>query len=330
MRLRNFVADSLPAAMEAVRNQLGPDAVILSTEDDGKGGPVRITAALEDGPEETFDLDSFADGLKAIDEVSEALEFHRVPHGLVNRLMEAAANLSTESPAVALAAALDLECRFGPLPEQRPERPVMLVGCPGAGKTATAAKLCARGRLLGLDATLVTMDTVKAGGIDQVSAFAEALGVRLEKADDPDQLTAAVRRVPDGDLLVIDNVGCNPFDDAERDRQAEAARRVGADMIFVLAAGGDSIESAEMAVAYAEAGARSLIVTKTDAARRFGGLISAGQASGLAFLGAGTAPSIGSGLTALTPVALARLLLPTSPPQAPAQTRAAPSPEDLP
>lgn len=330
MRLRNFVADSLPAAMEAVRQQLGPEAVILSTEDGGDGGPVRITAALEDGPDESFDLDTFADGLKAIDEVSEALEYHRVPQGLVNRLMEAAANLSTENAAVALAAALDLECRFGPLPEQRPERPVMLVGTPGAGKTATAAKLCARARLLGLDATLVTMDTVKAGGIDQVTAFAEALGVNLEKADDLRQLIEVVRRVPDGDVLIIDTVGSNPFDDSERARQAEAASRVGADSVFVLAAGGDSIESAEMAVAYAESGARSLIVTKTDAARRFGGLISAGQTSGLCFLGAGTSPSIGSGLTALNPVALARLILPSPPPKPPLSSRTLAESEDLP
>lgn len=330
MRLRNFVADSLPDAMQAVREQLGPDAVILSTEDDGRGGPVRITAALEDRPEESFDLASFAGGLQAIDEISDALDFHRVPPGLANRLMAAAADLSAESAAVALAAALDLECRFAPLPEQRPEKPAMLVGVPGAGKTATAAKLCARARLLGLDATLIAMDTVKAGGLDQVKSFAKALEVRLLQAHTPEALTKAVRQVPDGDLLIVDTVGSNPFDEAERAGQAEAAARIGAETVLVLPAGGDPVESADMAIAYAESGARSLIVTKTDTARRFGGLVSAGQASGLAVLGAGTSPHIGRGLTALNPVALARLLLPSSSPQSRPPFGGAAEPEVLP
>ena len=46
MLLRTFSARTAAEAMEQVRNVLGDEAIILSTQDDASGG-VQVTAALE-------------------------------------------------------------------------------------------------------------------------------------------------------------------------------------------------------------------------------------------------------------------------------------------
>ena len=47
MRLRTFTAPSIADAMQLVRNELGPDAIILSTQRLGPGKGVQVTAGLE-------------------------------------------------------------------------------------------------------------------------------------------------------------------------------------------------------------------------------------------------------------------------------------------
>jgi flagellar biosynthesis protein FlhF len=248
----------------------------------------------------------------SLDEISEALAYHRVPPALFDRLVGAAAALTANNDALALGGALDGEFTFVTPPETPTPRPLLLVGPPGAGKTATAAKLCARVRLAGGRASLITMDTVKSGGLAQVTAFTQALGTDLLQAPDIDALADAVAACPDDRFVVVDTVGANPFDAGDLDRLNLAAGAAAADPVAVLPAGGDTADCAEMAAAFAEVGARHLIVTKIDAARRFGGLLSAAQAGGFALMAASASPNISDPLLPFNPVSLARLLLPAA------------------
>ena len=191
MRLRSFTANSLPEAMGRVRDVLGPEAIILSTQPAEDGHGVRVTAALEDSPLEPLThvgatggarggaTDAATGAAVSLDEISEALTYHRVPPALFDRLVGAAAALTAKNDALALGGALDGEFIFAAPPEAPTPRPFLLVGPPGAGKTATAAKLCARVRLAGGRASLITMDTVKSGGRAQVATFAQAPGKLL-------------------------------------------------------------------------------------------------------------------------------------------------------
>jgi flagellar biosynthesis protein FlhF len=296
--------------MRLVREALGPDAVILSTQPSERGSGVRVTAALEDSPLETIETGGSADAAVSTDEIAGALAYHRVPDGLSDRMLAAAATLGAASSEAALCGALDAVFTFNGLPSASSKRPIMLVGPPGAGKTATAAKLCALARLEGQAAAVVTMDTVKAGGLAQITTFAETLEVELHEADDEAAVERAVAASIAERFVVVDTVGANPFDAHERASLARTASAVGADLTLVLPGGGDAAESAEIAAAFAESGARFLIPTRLDAARRLGGVLAAAQAGGLAFLAAGVSPQIGGGLAALTPPGLARLLLP--------------------
>jgi flagellar biosynthesis protein FlhF len=311
MRLRSFTAETVPEAMQLVREQLGPDAVVLSTQRDSASGKVRITAALEDTPIDELECLGGAENLKSIDDLNERLHYHRIPVGLTDRLLGAAGRLSNSNTLAALAGALDAVLGFGAPLDRGSDRPVMLIGPPGAGKTATAAKLATRARLNGVECRLITMDTVKAGGLAQITTFATALGARLDQAADGEALERLVSGADRAACFtVIDTVGCNPLDEAERHTLREAASRIGASLILVLPAGGDVLETAETAIAFAEAGADHLIPTKLDTTRRFGSVLSGAYAGGLTLAAGGIAPGIADGLVPLNPMSLARLLLP--------------------
>ena len=60
-------------------------------------------------------------------------------------------------------------------------------------------------------------------------------------------------------------------------------------MVAVLPAGGDALETADIAAAFASLGATRMIATRLDIARRYGGLLAAASQP-LAFAAAGVAP----------------------------------------
>lgn len=307
MKLRTYNATSLPQALQQVRDELGDDAVILSTQEDESGG-VRVTAAIEDQPMDSLDFEPGDSATAMIDEIRAVMDFHRVPRTLADRILAQAAGLAADSPDLALAGALDAELVFGEPGMNLPGRTIMLAGPPGAGKTAAAVKLCALAKLDERRCALVTMDEQKAGGLARISAFAETLGVSLKAADDPAALHAVMGETRDCDLVFVDTAGINPFNPAELAELRIAKEASEAQMILVLPAGGDALDSAETAVAFADAGAAGLILSKTDIARRLGGCLAAAQASGLKLMAAGVSPTIGDGLLPLNPVSFARLL----------------------
>lgn len=307
MLLRSFSAKTLPEAMEQVRAVLGDEAIILSTQEEGFAG-VKVTAALEAGDDGGFQPGLPTGELAVADRIATVLDHHRVPRGLADRLLNAAANLHSDDWIMAMAAALDHELGFLPLSEVGLGRPIMLVGPSGAGKSVTSAKLCACARLAGARSLLITMDSDKAGGRAQAETFADVLGARLVCASDPDAVAAAVSQREADEMAVIDTVGSNPFDSQELRYLSETADMASATLALVLPAGGDPAEVADAALAYSEAGARAMIPTRLDAARRFGGLISAAHVGGMSFLAAGISRHIGAGLTAINPVSLARIL----------------------
>jgi len=307
MRLKTYHAASLPEAIELAREELGPDAVILSSQPSELGGGIRLTAALDpSAPENPADV--LDNGGAAIDEVATALGFHGVPPALSQRLIAAAAARPANDGEGALAAAVGNVFRFEAKAIAAAKTPVLLVGPPGAGKTATAAKLCALARLDGRPATLVTMDTVKAGALAQAAILADSMAVTLRQATDEASLLEAVAASAGGGLVMVDTVGANPFDAREQGVLRRVAQAISATVVLVLPAGGDALESADLALAFAEVGAGLLCPTRLDASRRLGGVLAAAGAADLALFAAGVAPQIAGGLIPLDPEVLASYL----------------------
>jgi len=302
MRLRLFRAPSMAEAMARLRAELGPDAVILDTR--RAGGGVEVTAALDrpaeppvtwvDDPEPR--LIPPAPPERARQPASRpGLARHNLPPALAARLAGGA-----------LAERLAATLRFAALPDGL-ARPVLLAGPPGAGKTLTCAKLATRAVLGGGMPLVITTDGARAGATEQLAAFTRLLGLPLAVAPQPVALAKALARRQPGQAALIDTAGCDPFEPDQAALLGRLARAAGAAILVVLPAGLDPGEAAELAAAFAALGARHLLPTRLDGARRLGGVLAA-AAAGLALAEAGTGPGVADGLTAIDPHWLARRL----------------------
>jgi len=326
MRIKTFTAENTAAAMDMVRDSLGESAIIVSTHQEGDG-PARIIAAVEPVEAANEDFaesfpDDWAEGWPEIATADpdleeraaylrQALLAHGVPARLGGRLADLAAAEATLSATAALTHAFDRQLGFAPLePFTDAMQPLALIGPPGAGKTITAAKICARAHMAKQGVLPVTTDTKRAGGVEQLAAFTRILDLDLETAPDPDTLAGIVRSHRDEPgRMVIDTAGTNPYDDGDMDRLARILDAADAEAVLVLPAGGDATEAAEMACVYAAAGATRMIVTRMDIARRFGGIIAAADAARLPLADVSISHQVAEGLSPITPGVLARLIL---------------------
>jgi len=310
-----------------VRDSLGESAIIVSTHQEADG-PARIIAAVEpvEAANEDFAETFPEDWVEGWPEVPaadpdledraaylrQALLGHGVPHRLADRLAGLAAAEDTLGAAAALTHAFDRQLGFAPLePFTDGMAPLALIGPPGAGKTITAAKICARAHMAKQTVLPVSTDTKRAGGVEQLAAFTRILDLDLETAADPDALAAVVRAHRDQPgRMVIDTAGTNPYHRADMDLLARFLDAADAEPVLVLPAGGDATEAADMACIYAAAGATRLIATRMDIARRFGGIIAAADAARLPLADISISHQVAKGLSPITPGVLARLIMP--------------------
>lgn len=347
MRLKSFTAPTMREAMQMVRDTLGEDAIIISTYRGGRGRGVQITAAIEPEPEpkktrpgsgapDDGGHNGKAPGSAAAaqhglgeapldstasfdaDFLHQALLYHGLSPLLTERLCQLAASHGSVDTVLALAAALDHMFAFNPMPVH-PQRPIMLVGPPGAGKTVTVAKLAARAALEGRPVHVMTTDTVRAGAVDQLSCFTDLLETPLHSITSCEELRAAVTAKPAGEALFIDSPGTNPYSESEIKDLAGFVKAIDVEPILLLPAGSDPNEAAEIAQSFAALGVRRLVSTRLDMARRLGGMLTAARGGNIALADVSITPFVAHGLSGINPVALARLLLrdPTRPDQRP-------------
>jgi len=315
MRLKSFTAPTMSEAMEMVRAELGDDAIIVSTQRAAGSKGVRITAALESAEADlaVAELLGESNGASAAERVRSVLVEHGTPPRLVERLANAARAAEIADPVLACAAALEAGFAFAHLPEHAAPRPFMLVGPNGSGKSVTVAKLAARSVLKQRRVGVITCDNLRAGAVEQLAAFTSILEIDLARARGPDSLARAVADAQGQfDLTLIDSPGLNPFRQADMDYLQSLIEAADVEPILVLAAGGDATEAAEIAEAFATIGATRLFGTRLDTTRRLGGMLAAAEAGQLALCDVSASPHVASGLSSISAISLARLIMPTA------------------
>lgn len=329
MRLKSFQAKTVSEAMHMIREALGEDAIIVATEDDPGGKGVCVTAAVDQDVHQVDVFDEFdreADeesgwlqyDREAAGDVSEALTEallkHAVPEEIIDQVVSCATIVGLEQAFIALVAALEHLFVFRPLPLSMPDKSFMLIGPPGAGKTLAISKLAARGVLAGKRVSVISTDTLRAGGIEQLAAFTRILDIPLQKARDGRELQGLIDAARGADLILIDSGGFNPFNAAEMRDLARLIAVADIEPVLTLPAGIDSEECGEMARIYAALGVNNLLPTRLDISRRMGGLLSAAHYGGLIFSDASDTPQVADGLQPLSPQHLAKLLMPQTTP----------------
>ncbi len=318
MRLKTFTADDMTLAMQMVRESLGDDAVIISTQEENGAG-VSVTAAFDDISPEKADneYEPWFDSLKndnsnepdaprnirqyqggglVPDHVATRIENILRHHGVNDYLLEAMIDrldeldapdgnpLGIQDPTQRWMQHLfDDYFKMSPLTIKGDSCRHILIGTPGAGKTLTTAKIAANVVKSNQKVHIISTDNKRAGGIEQLSAITDILGIELMIAENRQSLKLMLSDIPLEDTVIVDSAGANPYDFYELKELGEYAGLIEIDPVLVYPAGSDPQEADEVARAFSFIGVEKIIVTRTDAARRFGGVLNAAHAAGLKF-----------------------------------------------
>ena len=351
MLLRTFIADDMREAMANIRAEMGVEAVIVSSQRAKGGGVMvraaieesaaeaelaeSVAAHAEDAEAQALALSqnfaqNYRDGLirrlrtgpaKAEAtaparnfnraELLTILRGHRATDALAHELAESAEKTGLSDMTLALASALDKRMKTAPIELARTAA-LLLTGPHGAGKTAVAAKLAAHACLAGRSVKLIAGDTKGAGAVERLKTFAEHLAVPFAVAESAEEIAALTAQCAKENMLaIIDTAGFDPRNGKARSAFAALAKIGGVEAIGVVSASGDAEEMSEIAGALTSLGARRLIVTGLDTARRLGTLAAAiTTAQALAHVT--RSPFVAGTLETLTPLSLARALIEAS------------------
>ena len=319
MRLRSFHGETLAEAMGQVREALGPDAIIVATRDDDQGG-VRVTAALDEStvkptaptpvnqpePTPTGPIDYEHD---VVETIADALMRHNVSAALAETMLGTVTHFADHDILIAFGAAMDKHFSFAPLFTEK-SKPICLVGPPGAGKTLTIAKIAANRVLHKNRVGVITTDLTRAGAVEQLASLTRLLKIDLIEVEDPPALRDAIDTHKNGEVVLIDNTGRNPFSKGDMFDLRKMVSVTEMEPVLVLPAGLDAQEGIDMARAFMEVGARKMIVTKVDMTRRLGSMLSIAHETGMQLSDMSISPKVTEPLQSINPVTLARLLLP--------------------
>lgn len=240
--------------------------------------------------------------------MADALRPHSFSDELIAAIVEGARKSEIDDDLRRLEVGL-AECfDFAPI-HFSPMTPIMLVGPTGAGKTSCGAKLAATALNKGSTAFIMSADVGRAGAIDQVKAYGDALGADYYITETPHDVAAALRSKRPTGAVILDTPGVSPYDAGDFAALKSFREATNGEAVLVLPASGDPEEFKDWAAAFYDFGARRIIITKFDATRRVGSALSAAFAGKFALAHFSQTPFISEGLLDATPEFLARRLL---------------------
>ncbi|MBE3580469.1 MAG: flagellar biosynthesis protein FlhF [Thermoanaerobacteraceae bacterium] len=245
MRIKRYLVRDMQEAYLAIRRDLGPDAVIVSTRRVRRPGlkgffqppHLEVTAAAEAGPgskatpgEKALERE-LAEIRKTLEKLTSSPAGEDGPLAAYRRLLleQDMGEELTEALLAGLDGKVDEEvlgqailARLAQYMEPQPgdkgrqERIRALVGPTGVGKTTTLAKLAARYSLYHHQRVgLITLDTYRIGAVEQLKTYAEIMRLPLEVAMTPKELKQAVARLEPCDVILVDTAGRPPENQAQ-------------------------------------------------------------------------------------------------------------------
>ncbi|MCA9130480.1 MAG: flagellar biosynthesis protein FlhF [Planctomycetales bacterium] len=163
------------------------------------------------------------------------------------------------------------------------QRVAALVGPTGVGKTTTLAKIAAGFRFdLGLEVGLITLDTFRLGAVDQLLQYAELISAQLEVVSAPEEINAALQRLRECDLVLIDTAGRSLRDTAQLAKMSAFMEAAQPDATFLVLSATSSQEQARESIKrFAPLKPTNLIITKLDESFLFGSWLTLLQANRL-------------------------------------------------
>ena len=316
MHLKRFREQTLKDALRAVREELGPDALVLSTREVSASGVrgwfggslIEVTAAVErpgrpeQRPAERPANRPASDAAREIVARLEAV-------GLDTRIArEVAASCPVGGRRSVSAEGLQAQVA-GQLASLTAAgdgyAPVeVFVGPPGVGKTTTIAKIAAQERAKhGTRLGLVAADGFRVGAVEQLRMFADIIGSRLSVARSPSELADALAgaRGP----VLLDTAGRSPKDDMSQDMFRVLADRRDVRTHLVLAASTPVAAARRIMDRFGDIRPERVVLTRLDEAESVAPLMGLLRDKELPLSYFGTGQKVPEDLQRATPAALA-------------------------
>jgi flagellar biosynthesis protein FlhF len=305
MSMKRFVAPTAREALNRIRSELGPDAVVVTTRE--VPGGVELMAARyqelqeSDRSDRTAWVEQAPGGLMAelkgikqlIKEQLSSLTWSmdKRRHPMRIRLVQAMLNAGF-SPLLARNLAARLPKGLDEQGMNKWLRAVLirnlaawpdmdlpwkrggiwaLVGPTGSGKTTTLAKLASRAvdALGAHQVALASMDAYRIGAFEQMRTYADLLGVEAIMIDSPKDLAKELSGLPGSKLVLLDTPGFSPRDERTARLQSQIDA-VSANRLLVMTSGMQGALVESTLVAYGGKGLTGCVLSKLDEGGQIG------------------------------------------------------------
>ncbi len=326
MRIRTLTAPTMADALTIIRQELGPEALILSTRKvagaDGKP-TLEITAAVNEPEPASKPADTTPSHRPAPanphrppsddTSLSGILRHHGVSDALITKLAAALPGLQSAGFAApeALEMLLSKMATFTPAAEAlKPGQAHLFIGPPGAGKTTLVAKLAVQAKQNGRKVGILSLDDQKLGGFEPLAITAETLDDTAHLLTGPAALKTAAQTLGPRHLLLIDTPALNPYQPQAFTQLKQKLDNLGVPVIthLVIPADLNADDMALLPVATHRFNPSSIIATRLDCTTRYGALLNTAAASSLPLGLASHSASVAAAPLGLTPQWLAQAL----------------------
>lgn len=307
MRIRTLTAPKMADALTIIRQELGPEALILSTRKvTNAAGEItlEITAAVnEPEPQSQHVSQSSTEHSKSSPvplsnyetrkpshdsktDLPAILRAQGVNENLITKLTAALPGLQTAgfSAPEALEMLLSKLATFTPAPDVlKPGQAHLFIGPPGSGKTTLVAKLAVQTKQNGRSVGILSLDDQKLAGFEPLAITAENLGDTAHLLTGPASLRSAAQAMGPRHLLLIDSPALNPYQPQAFTMLKQRLESLGVPTIchLVIPADLNPEDMALLPVATHRFNPVSLIVTRLDCTTRYGAILNTAVASGL-------------------------------------------------
>ena len=151
---------------------------------------------------------------------------------------------------------------------------ICLVGASGSGKTSTCAKLAVHfSRLSNHKVSWVCADTFRTGAIAEAHTYADTIGIPLNVAYTPDDLSKIVADQVESDVILVDTPASNPRSEANLVELGAFLTMIPKRLTWMVAAATTREHDLQNAVAaFNPLRPRGLILTKLDETNVFGSI----------------------------------------------------------